>query len=366
MVILRTILFGQVLSTHCTFCVDGVNMRAHNVDIVYMEEATYMVSALRRVRSEIQECWHRSRSLTAVAIVMLAAFPPSLLGVFLDGRIVNGAPVWLKPAKFAISSAIYAGTLAWLFRYLQVWPRFVRVLGTITAAVLVIEVAIIDLQAARGTTSHFNVSSPLDSALWSTMGAAIGVLWLASIAILIALLRQRFADRGFGWALRLGMLITVVGSATGGLMVQPTEQQRSMMIQTDKPPLRIGSHTVGAPDGGPGLPGVGWSSSHGDLRVPHFLGLHGLQMIPILYWLRGRRRRSDLRLSGTAYAFATSASYLALVGIGTWQALRGQSLFQPDASTELALAIWALATGLTHLIPRMQPSSHRANAAGVY
>src|SRR3954449_9474356 len=134
-----------------------------------------MILVPLRFWPELQRCWRQSRSLTSVAILMLAAFVPSLAGIFLDDRIVTGAPVWLKPAKFALSAAIYAGTLAWLFRHIQVWPRFVRLMGTITAVVLVIEVGIIDLQASRGTTSHFNVSSPLDAALWSTMGAAIGV-----------------------------------------------------------------------------------------------------------------------------------------------------------------------------------------------
>src|SRR5206468_53815 len=140
-----------------------------------------------RFRQELECGWRSSSFLTAVSVLMLGAFVGSLAGPTVDSRIVTGVPVWLKPAKFAISSAIYAGTLAWLFRYVKVWPRFVRALGAITAAVLVVEVGIIDFQAARGTTSHFNVSSPADAVLWATMGAAIGILWLASIGILVAL-----------------------------------------------------------------------------------------------------------------------------------------------------------------------------------
>src|SRR3982751_1512073 len=215
--------------------------RDYDVDIVNIGEETIM-NVARRSREELNRSWQSSRSLTGVAVLMLGAFLASLLGLALDGRIVTGAPVWLKPAKFGISSAIYAGTLAWLFRYIEVWPRFIRLLGATTAAVLVIEVGIIDFQAARGTVSHFNVSSPFDAALWSVMGTAIAILWLASIGILVALFRQRFADHGLAWALRLGMLITVIGSASGGLMVTPTEQQRVVIAETHHAPPRVGGH----------------------------------------------------------------------------------------------------------------------------
>ena len=84
-----------------------------------------------------------------------------------------------------------------------------------------------------------------------------------------------------------------------------------------------GAHTVGAADGGPGLPGTGWSTEHGDLRVAHFLGLHALQALPLVALVLPRRRFADatrVRLILTA-----GGSYVALFGILLWQALRGQS-----------------------------------------
>ena len=89
---------------------------------------------------------------------MLPVFALSVAGIFLDSRIVTRAALWLKPAKFALSMAIYAGTLAWMFQHITVQRRFVRRLGIITALMGIIEIVIIDLQAARGTTSHFNIA----------------------------------------------------------------------------------------------------------------------------------------------------------------------------------------------------------------
>jgi hypothetical protein len=143
------------------------------------------------ISREIKNLWSDSLPLTATGFLMLAALLASIAGIFLDHRIITGVPAWLKPAKFAISTAIYAITIAWLFRYLTVWPRFTKAMGWFLAATLTLEVAIIDIQAARGTTSHFNASTPLDFALFGIMGMTIALLWLASVGILIALFRQR-------------------------------------------------------------------------------------------------------------------------------------------------------------------------------
>lgn len=299
----------------------------------------------QRIQTEFRRLWTESPQLTAVMLLMLAAFIPSVLGIFLDHRIITGVPAWLKPAKFAISSAIYCGTLAWLFRYIRTQPRWRHILGSVTAIVIVLEVAIIDFQAARGTTSHFNAATPLDTVLFAIMGTAIALLWLAGIGVLIALFRQSFTDPAWGWLLRLGMLITVLGSASGGLMLRMTPEQAQELRATHAVKA-VGGHTVGAPDGGPGLPGVGWSSAHGDLRIPHFFGLHGIQIVPLAGWLLlGRRRRTGLALT-------IGASYLSLAGILAWQALRGQALLAPDSLTLSVLALWAVATITAALVIR--------------
>jgi len=290
----------------------------------------------------ILQLWKDSRALTVTAAVMLAAFALSLMGLLIDPRSIGGMPAWLKPAKFAISSAIFAASIAWIFRYLPAAERMKRWVGPGLAAILLLENLIIDFQAARGKTSHFNVGTVEDSVLYGVMGVSIGILWVLSVWISVALFRQKFADPVWGWALRLGMLITVLGSASGGLMTTPNAEQRAAIRQHHQP-LTVGAHTVGAPDGGAGLAGVGWSTQHGDLRIPHFLGLHGLQIIPLLVWLRQRK-------STTRFVFAISGAYAALFLILNWQALRGESLVEPSRLTLTILGVWLVATVVGTLV----------------
>src|SRR5688572_5543600 len=117
----------------------------------------------------VRQLWNSSPPLTAVGLLMLVVAAGSVAGIFLDTRIITGAPAWLKPFKFAVSTAIYSLTLAWIFQWLSDWPRVRRIVGWTTAIVFVLEVAIIDAQAWRGTTSHFNVSTLLDGILFGIM-----------------------------------------------------------------------------------------------------------------------------------------------------------------------------------------------------
>jgi len=265
----------------------------------------------------------RMRPLETMGAVMLATFAATLIGIFVDPRVITGAPAWLKPAKFAISVSIYSFTLVWLLGFIRNRPRLVRNIVNLTTISLAGEMFAIITQAARGTTSHFNVATPFDAALWYLMGAFITLLWTMNLLAAIALLRQRMPDEAFAWSLRLGLLIALAGMAEGFVMAA------------------LGAHSVGVPDGGPGIPILGWSTVGGDLRAAHFLGLHALQAMPLLGWVV-RRRKDGLMLVWTA-----GLSYFGLVLLLTWQALRGQSIVHPDAQTLVALA--ALVAGAAAL-----------------
>jgi hypothetical protein len=289
----------------------------------------------------LRKLWHTSPPLVAVAILMLAALVPFAAGIVADPRVITGAPAWLKPSKFAVSTAIYSLTLAWVFLALPGWRKTRAVVGWTTAVVFVVEVAIIAAQAWRGTTSHFNISTPLNAALFAIMGTLILVQTVASVAVAVALWREHaFEDRALGWAMRLGMTLTIVGASVGGMMTRPTDVQlepaRATQVMT-----AAGAHTVGAPDGGPGLPGTGWSTEHGDMRVPHFVGLHALQVLPL--FVLALRRRGAPEAARVRSIIIAGSAYAGLFVTLLVQALRGQSILHPDALTLGMLALVAVA-----------------------
>lgn len=303
-----------------------------------------MSTLITRIRAEKEETelWRRvfgtERFLTWTAIVSLILFVAAILLSIFDSRLVIGEPAWIKPMKFAVSITLYSGTLAWLLSYVEGHPRLVRWIGGLTALGFLVEYVAIFLQAARGVRSHFNVSTPFDSILFGFMGWFVMVIWFMNIGAAVLLLRQKIDNRPFAWALRLGLLVTAVGAALGFLMTQPTPDQLSA-IQAGETLSIVGAHSVGVEDGGPGLPFIGWSTEGGDIRPAHFVGLHALQIIPLLGIFVNRR--FSYRLSNgrrTMLVAIGGLGYLGFVLLLLWQALRAQPLIAPDGLTLTVLA----------------------------
>ncbi|HEU5102734.1 MAG TPA: hypothetical protein VFU22_27120 [Roseiflexaceae bacterium] len=302
--------------------------------------------ALLGPRAALSRMYTANRSLTLLGVLMLIALLISLVGLLVDPRTIAGAPAWLKPFKFALSIAIYSFTLQWILGFVQGRRFLVRMISFLSLLGFMVEMIAIITQALRGTISHFNAATAFDTALFSAMGSFVLLLWAMNLVAAGLLLFQRLPDPALAWALRLGLLLTLVGGASGFLMTTPTPAQRAAMA-AGQPVSIVGAHSVGVADGGPGLPIAGWSTVGGDLRVGHFVGLHALQALPIIGWLLARRRARQLGNGRrVALVWIAGLGYLGLIGLLIWQALRGQPLLAPDATTLAALALLVGAVAL--------------------
>lgn len=282
--------------------------------------------------SPLRVLWRASPPLVASAVALGALAAVCLVGLAVDPRTLAGEPIWVKPLKFCVSGALYVLALAVLIRPLRGrWTR--RAIAWGVATILAGETALVALQALRGVRSHFNVATPFDAALYSAMGLGISVVWALTLVAAVAVLRTPSADalwkRATVWALALAL----AGGSVGVLMTSPTAAQLDAFASGTG--TVAGAHAVGAPDGGPGLPVVGWSTVAGDLRVPHFWGLHGLQALPLLaLWLR--RRRLSERQRGRLLT-AGGVAYGGVLAVLLAQALGGEPLVAPGAATLAAL-----------------------------
>ncbi|MGH4010164.1 MAG: hypothetical protein ACRDTH_18750 [Pseudonocardiaceae bacterium] len=296
---------------------------------------TLRATPIRRIATLLRAGWSRDPALTVAGCLLIVVLVVTLVGIVTDRTVITGAPAWLKPAKFAVSNAIYGFTLLWLLSHITGHRRLVRTIGVVTASILVAEQAIIVVQAGRGTMSHFNVSTSLDAALYLAMGVMIALVLLAGVIVAVLLSLQQLPNPAFTWALRLGATLSVVGMSVAYFMVQPTADQLATAANGSRPTI-IGAHSVGVADGGPGLPILGWSTVGGDLRVPHFFGLHGLQVLLVAGYLISRRLRGWPNRNQVALVWVVGLSYLGLVVLLTWQALRQQPVLAPDTITVIA------------------------------
>jgi hypothetical protein len=297
----------------------------------------------------LHRAWRTNRPLTILGVAMILAFLAALAGILLDRRVITGAPAWLKPAKFAISVSVYCFTFVWLLGFVEKRPRVARFAANVTVVSFIAEMTVILTQAARGTTSHFNMTTPLNSFLWLTMGAFIVVVWMMNLLLAMLLTFERISNRPLAWSLRLGLLVSLVGMGAAFFMVGPTPEQRAAMA-TGHGPRIVGAHSFGIGDGGPGLPIVGWSTVGGDLRVAHFVGIHAIQVLPFFGWYITRRRNAFAHFKEAhrlALISTVGFAYLGLVLLLMWQALRGQSVIHPNAHTLSAGIVLVALAGLS-------------------
>ncbi len=221
---------------------------------------------------------------------------------------VYNVNAWIKPFKFAFSTFLYAWAMAWYCHYL---PKFnVSLFNWAIILLLGFEIIYIAIQASRGQLSHYNLSSQLYSFLFSMMALAATLVTIYTAYVGLLFFKNDFPDlpNHYLWAIRLGIFIFVVFSFEGFVMGS-----------------RL-THTIGGPDGSEGIWLLGWSKTFGDPRVAHFIGMHALQVLPLL---------SFYLLKNTKATFFVSLLYGALALYTLVQALNGKPFISSKIKTEI-------------------------------
>lgn len=264
------------------------------------------------------------KALNATALVSLIGSLTVVLLYAIDAREILGVSVWEKPLKFLISAALYSTTFSWLYTYVDKGRKLASAMGNVIAIMLFAELIVIIGMASIGSTSHFNVSTPFNIAVWSAMAIAISIVWGATFLLSAGLWNSPRMSADLRLAVRWAIGLGLAGMGIAFTMTPPQPQQ----ILPENWAGIAGAHTVGAADGGPGLPFFGWSTEAGDLRVSHFFGLHALQLLPLvallLSVLIASYRVRIAVITGVAVSYA-------LVIVFTYvQALLGQTIAQPS------------------------------------
>jgi hypothetical protein len=174
------------------------------------------------------------------------------------------------------------------FAKLRLW------IGRLVTAVMMVEMACITFQAARGVPSHYNTDTALDAVIFGAMGFGIGLNTVLDSVVfgLMVLVPLASVPVGVLWGIRFGLVLFIAAGFEGGTMILNQ------------------AHTIGAADGTPGIPWFNWSRQHGDYRVAHFVGLHALQVLPAVGLVLDKLVPSQLARSIAVSAAAAALAWL--------------------------------------------------------
>jgi hypothetical protein len=214
---------------------------------------------------------------------------------------VYGVNAWYKPFKFAFSTFTFAWAMAWYCSYL---PDFnIKLFNWTIIVLLGFEIVYIAIQASKGQLSHYNVSSSFYSAMYSLMALAASLVTIYTAYVGVLFFKHSFPElpNYYVWAIRLGIIVFVIFSFEGFAM-------GSRM-----------NHSVGALNDNSNWFILGWSKTVGDLRVAHFIGMHALQVLPLL---------SFHILKNTKWTIGLSVIYGLLALMTLIQALQGKPLIR--------------------------------------
>lgn len=239
----------------------------------------------------------------------------SAIGHLCDHSI-DSLSTWLKPAKFAVSIFLYAASFNIFQRYITSHKRLIKFAISASVAGGFIELASALAQAALAWSAHSNAC--VEGALLITGRLAIMPLAFLDLIFFAALMKEKNLPPVMGSAIKWGMLLTAIGFIPGFILLAPEHVQVAL------------SHNA--------------FCSSGNLRIAHFIGIHALQIIPLVA-LYVERFDSHLSIGEQLNILRISGfSYFGLIQILTWQALRNEMILAPSRESTQVISVWLVST----------------------
>jgi len=248
------------------------------------------------VKKFILEMRRRNPWLFNLGICIFAFALILILPLLLFLNQISDACYLLKPIKFALSFGIYLWTMAWLLNYLNTDQYKVRLLSQLIAFFILMEIAVIFLQSIQSIPYHITLPISIDMASHykNALLVIANTMILANTLIVIYIATLFFKEitilpHSYLMGIRLGFLVFIVSCFEGEYILLTYGQ----VPQT---PNSLG------------LPLANLNTMRGDLLASHFLGIHSLQMLPIIGYLV-----KDIK-NGTLCVLFAASLYLILYG----------------------------------------------------
>jgi hypothetical protein len=267
------------------------------------------------------------RAMYSTGVLMLTSGVVHLGVWAVDGGAWEGEVSWRKPILFGVSFGLFLLSAGWVQGVLPRSARWGWATTLLTAGGGVAEVALITAQRWRGVASHFNLSTPVDAAIFGLMGTTIAVFGVGIAGLALwAVLRLRHPAP------------TVVAALAGLGLVLGASAIGSDLITR-------GLAYVEANDAVPPAVVIGVAGSG---KLAHAVALHGIQVLGVLALLLGRSRLGPTARTRTMAVCA--AGYVALTGLVTAQAYAGRSMLDLSAPVVAGLALATLAVLLPYAV----------------
>lgn len=202
------------------------------------------------------------RRCYTIAAVLFAAGIAHLGVQALMGGPWEGPVSWRKPVTFGVSFGLTLATITWVTAFVPLGKRArARLLGLFAAA-CVAEVTVITVQAWRGVPSHFNMTTPLDTAFAYAAAGGGAVLIVTTVVFASAAFRRASAvPPSMRLAVRAGFVSFLAALAIGAFMI-------FLGVREARTVSQAAAYTVAAA-----------------FKSGHAATMHGILILPALAWL---------------------------------------------------------------------------------